>query len=104
MVVNPDFPPLSDALDIVFNQKGVLQDRDLIIIYVIDILLVCFFVGKKQQSPFEVGEDEARKCPFEIWERNPAFPPLSDALGIAFNQEGGRHICATRKGPNHNLR
>ena len=31
-----------------------------------------------------------------MWDRNPIFPPLSDALGIAFNDEGGRHVVATR--------
>lgn len=44
----------------------------------------------------EEAEAEWRRCPFEIWYRNPAFPPLSDALAIGFNEEGGRHIVATR--------
>ena len=41
-------------------------------------------------------EEEWRKCPFEMWDRNPTFPPLSESLGIAFSDEGGRHVIAKR--------
>ena len=53
------------------------------------------FLGKKPEIPKD-DEEEWRKCPFEMWDRNPVFPPLSDALGIHFDDVGGRHIIATR--------
>ena len=55
------------------------------------------FSGQTGKS-CDLAEDEEawRKCPFEIWERNDSFPPLSDALRIAFSEEGGRHVLATR--------
>jgi hypothetical protein len=27
------------------------------------------------------------ECPFKIWDRHPTFPPLSDSLEIAYDQE-----------------
>ena len=41
-------------------------------------------------------EEKWKKCPFTIWDRNPSFPPLSDALGITFSETGGRHVIAKR--------
>ena len=41
-------------------------------------------------------EEKWKKCPFTIWDRNPSFPPLSDALGITFSEAGGRHVIAKR--------
>ena len=35
-------------------------------------------------------------CPFKIWERNSAFPPLADALDITYDGRVGRHVKATR--------
>ena len=43
-------------------------------------------------SPFKVGEGQGRKCMVEIWKQNPAFPPVSNALGITFDQEGGLQV------------
>ena len=57
--------------------------------------LLLLFLGKKPEIPKD-DEEEWRKCPFEMWDRNPVFPPLSDALGIHFDDVGGRHIIATR--------
>lgn len=41
-------------------------------------------------------EEDWKKCPYTIWETNPVFPPLSDSLGIAYSEEGGRHVIAKK--------
>ena len=50
----------------------------------------------KETQPPLIEEEKWKKCPFTIWDRNPRFPPLSDALGITYNESGGRHIVAKR--------
>ena len=30
---------------------------------------------------------ETFECPFKIWETNPIFPPLSDSIQIAYDEE-----------------
>ena len=52
--------------------------------------------SKETQPPIVIEEEKWKKCPFTIWDRNPRFPPLSDALGITYNESGGRHIVAKR--------
>ena len=62
-------------------------------------LITLSFLGtksKETQPPILVEEEKWKKCPFTIWDRNPRFPPLSDALGITYNESGGRHIVAKR--------
>ena len=44
----------------------------------------------------DIEDEEWRKCPFEIRDRNSAFPPLSDALEIDFTEDSGRFVVATR--------
>ena len=45
---------------------------------------VFLFTGQKSSKEVVQSQDEEKwkKCPFVIWDRNPSFPPLSDALGI----------------------
>ena len=42
------------------------------------------------------SEDNPWVCPFTIWDRNTAFPPLADALEITYDDRVGRHVKATR--------
>ena len=46
--------------------------------------LFLLFTGQKSSKEVVQSQDEEKwkKCPFVIWDRNPSFPPLSDALGI----------------------
>ena len=37
-----------------------------------------------------------RPCPFNVWDRHPNFPPLSDSLEVVFNDTVGRHVIATK--------
>jgi hypothetical protein len=42
---------------------------------------------KKWKCSVESIVFEDFECPFKIWERHPTFPPLSDSLQIAFDDE-----------------
>ncbi len=57
----------------------------------------------KKNTKSEVGqreehEEEDRKCPFEVWDRHPSFPPLADCLNIVYDDTVGRHVIATKVG------
>ena len=52
--------------------------------------------AKKDESLSELSNENPWICPFKIWERNTAFPPLADALEITYDDRVGRHVKATR--------
>jgi hypothetical protein len=53
--------------------------------------------GKKNAELAEINEkDNPWICPFKIWERNSAFPVISDACHITYDDRVGRHVKATR--------
>ena len=53
-------------------------------------------VRKKHAESVEIDKDHPWICPFKIWDRNTAFPPLADALEITYDDQVGRHVKATR--------
>ena len=66
--------------------------------------LTCLFVEttkkvdvrKNRAESVEIDKDHPWICPFKIWDRNTAFPPLADALEITYDDQVGRHVKATR--------
>ena len=53
-------------------------------------------VRKNRAESVEIDKDHPWICPFKIWDRNTAFPPLADALEITYDDQVGRHVKATR--------
>jgi hypothetical protein len=44
-------------------------------------------VDPKKVEAVASTEVDDFECPFTIWERHPTFPPLSDSIGIAYDEE-----------------
>ncbi len=42
--------------------------------------------AKKRKETENVDYDDF-ECPFTIWDRHPTFPPLSDSIDIAYDDE-----------------
>ena len=53
-------------------------------------------VRKNRAESVGIDKDHPWICPFKIWDRNTAFPPLADALEITYDDQVGRHVKATR--------
>ena len=53
-------------------------------------------IKRNNEDLLELNEENPWICPFKIWERNIAFPPLADSLEITFDDQVGRHVKATR--------
>merc|ERR1719273_2138116 len=53
-------------------------------------------VRKNRGESVGIDKDHPWICPFKIWDRNTAFPPLADALEITYDDQVGRHVKATR--------
>ncbi len=43
-------------------------------------------IDPKKQKETEIV-DEDFECPFTIWDRHPTFPPLSDSIDIAYDDQ-----------------
>jgi hypothetical protein len=44
-------------------------------------------VDPKKLEAVASTEVDDFECPFTIWERHPTFPPLSDSIDIAYDEE-----------------